>query len=337
MHLAAMRNAFCALGANVTSVDLADGPQVQATLTEAHASCPIDFIYERYALDAYAASDFAKQKGLPLVLEVNAPLAEEAQAHRQRSAGVDNLRERNLFAGAQLVLVVSTALRAWAIQRGARPAHVLVRSNAVDADVFVPLSREHRAERCGASPQQFVLGFHGRLRPWHNFELLLQATACLLAEQVPAHLCCIGDADLEQRCRAYLPAQSYTHIAWLPHAEVARHVACFDVLPLTYAPQEGFYFSPLKLLEAMACAVVPVVPAIGDLDRIVEHGVSGMVYRAGDLDELVLCLKRLHSHPLELRALGVQARQRALRSSWRDVAAEVMQRVGTHMQESQQP
>ena len=333
IHLAAMRAAFGSLGARVTAIDSPDAARVGEALARAHAGEALDCIYERYALNAFTAGEFSRAQALPHVLEINAPLADEAAEHRAQVATVDPVRERDLFAHAKLLLVVSTALRHWAVQRGADVDHVLVRPNAVDSALFRPLPAEARAELGLGPAGRLVLGFHGRLRPWHNFELLLRATKRLLAQNVPVHLACIGDSTLGDRCRERLPADTWSLVPWLPHAEVARRVACFDVLPLTYAAQENFYFSPLKLLEAMACAVVPVVPNVGDLAQIVAHGVAGLVYDAGDLDGLVRLVRELHERPRWRAELGARARECAERSSWLNVARDVLARAGLSARE----
>jgi glycosyltransferase involved in cell wall biosynthesis len=328
VHLAAMREAFRAAGCRVSEIDAKDDAEVLESLEKAHAAAPLEFVYERYALRAFAASDFARARGIPLVIEVNAPLAEEEREHRPaRASAVDLSREHELFSRAALVIAVSSALETFALERGASPERVLVRGNAVDPQLFHPVDPEERARRSLAPAGSFVLGFHGRLRPWHNFELLMRAAARLLAHGIPAHLVCIGEGDYVAHCRGMLPDGRWSHIPWLPHQEVARCVACFDVLPLTYEAREGFYFSPLKLLEAMACEVVPVVPDVGDLPGVVGHEVEGLVYPAGDLEALVRALQSLHERPAWREELGARARTRAERSSWLVLARDILGRL----------
>ena len=74
VHLREMRSAFDRLGAEVTSVDHSDPLEVRRQLEQLAASGPLDLVYERYALGAFAAGRFARERGLPHVLEVNAPL-----------------------------------------------------------------------------------------------------------------------------------------------------------------------------------------------------------------------------------------------------------------------
>jgi glycosyltransferase involved in cell wall biosynthesis len=116
-------------------------------------------------------------------------------------------------------------------------------------------------------------------------------------------------------------------LSWVEHEQVGRIVAACDVLPLTYAGDAPCWFSPLKLLEAMSAGVVPVVPAMGDLESAVRHGHDGLVYAPGDLAALVDGLELLwRDEPLRAR-LAREARRAAAGRTWTSIARRVVERV----------
>jgi glycosyltransferase involved in cell wall biosynthesis len=324
VHVAAMRGAFAACGARVSAFDFKDDGPLEAALARAHASCPLDLVYERYALGSAAASRFAQAAGVPLVLEINAPLLDEERRWRglQDGAAAERI-ERVVLSGAHRVLAVSTQVADYVRARGVPAARVLVRPNAVDTLRF----RLRRADDVLDPPVpagDFVLGFHGRLRPWHGFPLLVDATARLLRRGVPVRLLLVGEGDFEQLLQGRLPEERVTRVPWMPHERIAPLVARFDALALTYPPDAPCWFSPLKLLEAMAAGVVPVVPALGDLPALVRHGHDGLVVPAGDVDALVDALLGLHDQPARRAELGAAARRTARGRSWTALAREVL-------------
>ena len=70
-----------------------------------------DVIYERYALTALAGSWVARRTGVPHILEVNAPLADEEARYRGlRLGGLARWAERWTLRRAHRVVVVSQAL-----------------------------------------------------------------------------------------------------------------------------------------------------------------------------------------------------------------------------------
>lgn len=330
VHVLALRRAFSALGANVLAVDAGeDGPgAVRSQLERGMAPAAIDLVYERYALCSAEAFAFARRNSLPFVLEVNAPLEQEARRYRgERPPGAQADLRAEMFRGADLVVAVSSAVARYAIARGTPPARVALCPNAVDAERFVPRGAGG-ALRAELAPEgSLVLGFHGRLRPWHNVGLLCASARALIDEGHAVQVVFVGEGPFAQTAAAALPAERYTLRGWVPHERVGAFVACFDALPLTHSRDAPFYFSPLKLLEAMAAGVVPVVPRLGDLPRVVEHERTGLLYEADDAGELTAALRRLIERPDERDRMARAAHAAAVRHTWRDVAREVLERV----------
>ncbi|MBK7877355.1 MAG: glycosyltransferase family 4 protein [Planctomycetes bacterium] len=326
VHVEAMRRAFAARGAEVLELDVSDDRELHARLETEHRRAPIDVLYERHALARYACAEFAARAAIPHVIEVNAPLAEEEERYRGgRELVAERERERAAWRGAALVLAVSTDVGRYAVERGADAARVLVRPNAVDPELFRPRSPDDPVRERLVPAGRIAIGFHGRLRPWHNFERCVDAFVELVGRGHDLQLVLLGEGDFEAAWRGRVDPQRVSREAWLPHAEAARVVAAFDLLPLTYAPDAPCYFSPLKLLEAMACAAVPIVPDLGDLPAAVRDGSEGLVYRAGDQKALVAALERCLVDRELCAELGRGARRRAERQSWQDIAREVLE------------
>lgn len=321
VHVAAVREAFGSLGAEVVAIDEPDPERLAERLRTAG---PLQLVYERFALRAHAAGDFARAADVPHVLEVNAPLDEEEARHRPSLARpVDAGALRRQLAGAHRVLCVSREVARWARQRGAPVDRLLHSGNAVDPDRFHPRRRAAGLRRRLGLEDAFVLGFHGRLRPWHGFETLVEAARRLRERGVPAHVLAVGRGDLEGALAPRLEPGAWTVVPWVPHDEVGDWVAAFDVLPLTYPADRPCYFSPLKLLEGMASGVGPLVPRLGDLPEVVD-GRAGRVYPAGDLDALVEGLLELHREPAARAELAARARARAEERTWRALAARLL-------------
>jgi len=319
VHLQCMREAFEKCGAEVLEIDERHGEEVADRLERLHSNLPLDAVYERYALEGSAGSDFCHAAGLPHVLEVNAPLLEEAERHRDFEVTDEVVAtETRVFQRAHRILAVSQGVADSVLARGVDPDSVWVRPNGVDTDRFVP----RRRPAGPAGP--FVLGFHGRLRPWHAFDRLAQVLAELLDRGHDVHLELVGRGDFAEHLEGRVPADRWSHVDWVPHEEVAARVARFDAMALTYSPDAPCYFSPLKLLEAMAVGAVPVVPALGDLESVVQDGVNGLVYPPGDTAAVVEALERLITDvPLRVRLLEA-AVATAQGHSWKSLAEEVL-------------
>jgi glycosyltransferase involved in cell wall biosynthesis len=336
VHLAAMRTAFRQLGLKVTVIDESDPAQLQTALEQIAEQKGADLIYERYAHGRSLAARFALRHGIPYVVEVNAPLADEQALWRGKSESEgDRAEDAVTFAAAGFVAAVSTQVAAYAMARGAEPGSVFICPNGVDTRFFRPRSREKQMPSVQIPESVFVLGFHGRERPWHGFEMLVDATLALLGKDLPVHLLVIGEGNFSALAR--LPSRHFTRLPWVEYEEIPALIARFDALPLTYRPETPFYFSPLKLAEAMACGAVPVVPDLGDLSRIVEHGRSGLVYPPGDLNALIGALLTLATEPSRKSSLSAAAADSAREWGWDRIAHQVLDHFGLASEDRLRP
>jgi glycosyltransferase involved in cell wall biosynthesis len=105
----------------------------------------------------------------------------------------------------------------------------------------------------------------------------------------------------------------------VPAYDVPRYLAGMDVAVAPYLPSSHFYFSPLKVAEAMA-ASLPVVasdfPPVRDL-----LGDTGLLVPAGDVDALASALFQLAMEPDTRARLAREGRARAVGSlDWLAVA-----------------
>ena len=324
VHLRAMREAFCELGAQCLALDEPDDEQLWSTLEERHSLCAIDLIYERYALGKSTAARFAAEHNVPLVLEVNAPLSQEQRRWRAASDEAEDARQDAIAMGqADGVIAVSRDVASYAVARGARENRVEVFPNGIDTGRFNLDLRKNSVRDALVPPGRLVIGFHGRLRPWHGFDMLVDVTRELLRLQCDVHLLVVGEGDFDDLER--LPEDRYTRVPWQAHEDVPGYVAAFDVLPLTYQPDMPCYFSPLKLMEAMACGVVPVVPDLGDLPDVVDHCRTGLVYRAGEGKQLRMLLQSLITDRAKLERVGLASAREAERHSWAHIANHALQ------------
>jgi glycosyltransferase involved in cell wall biosynthesis len=327
VHLEAMRAAFRQLGLEVTAIDEPDPRRLHDRLQLVARRQAVDVVYERYSLGRATAARFARAGGIPYVLEVNAPLAAEQErwrglAESERDRGEDAAT----FGSAGFVAAVSTQVAAYAWSRGAPAESVFVCPNGIDTGLFRPVADEQPVPPLPLPEDAFVLGFHGRERPWHGFDMLVEATRTLLRERLPVHLLVIGEGEFSSL--SALQAGNYTRLPWVAHERIPALLRHYDAAPLTYPRDAPCYFSPLKLAEAMACGAVPVVPDLGDLPVIVKHRRNGLVYAAGQLDSLVEALLSLITQPSLKSALAAAAAETALAHGWDRTALRILNHFG---------
>jgi len=272
-----------------------------------------DFIYERAALFGTAGVALARAWKVPLLVELNAPLAAEQSAYR--GSGLVDLAtqaERLLLFAADAVLAVSAPLRDHALAHGAATDRVHVVPNGVNPDLFHPSPADRRLRTRLGLDGGPVLGFLGGLRPWHGVEALPELLDRLSRRHKRLQLVIAGDGqlrpelELSLRKRRLLGRAIFTGA--LPHEEVPNVIRQFDVALAPYPMlAHDFYFSPLKLFEYMACGVAVVASCSGQIAEVVKHGKTGLLCPPGNTDALTAACDRLLGNARLRRALGREA------------------------------
>lgn len=280
------------------------------------------FVYERYTLYNFAGVRAARWAGIPLILEVNAPLALERQQYETLAfPRLARGCERRVADRASLVFAVSSPLRDYLVREGTDAAKVHVLPNGVNPDVFRPDADARRLVRgtYGIPENATVVGFCGILRPWHGVDLLFRAVAPLLSRFPALHLLIVGDgpsrASLET-LGAHLGISALVTITGrVPHEEVPRILAAMDI---GVSPRATFYASPMKVLEYMATDVAVVAPNSQNLRDLIADGVTGMLFRPEDEGSLTETLRSLIDDDTLLQSVRRQARKDVLEHrTWR--------------------
>ena len=84
-----------------------------------------------------------------------------------------------------------------------------------------------------------------------------------------------------------------------------------DVAVAPYSA-EGFYFSPLKVYEAMAAGLPVVASAVGQVSRVIDDGVTGLLCQPDDAASMARQLVKLEADPTLRRRIGGAARSEIL-------------------------
>jgi glycosyltransferase involved in cell wall biosynthesis len=291
---------------------------------------PFDFVYERYSLWSYGGMNFARQAGIPGLLEINAPLIEEQSEHRGLvdRAGAEAIAER-VFKDASVLLAVSEEVAAYVEGFLVTAGKVRVVPNGVDPGRFPP----GLPPSLPAPPGTFTIGFVGTLKPWHGVEILTEAFARLREKNPRARLLIVGDGPERENLQADLARRALSTAAHFTGAVPAREVpgllASMSVAVAPYPELARFYFSPLKVYEYMAAGLPVVASKIGQLTRLIHTDVTGLLVQPGDAADLASALERLSRDPALCEQLGKSARAAVLRDhTWDAVVGRIFEFAG---------
>ena len=158
------------------------------------------------------------------------------------------------------------------------------------SDTAMAAGRHYIAYAGRLSPEKGIdlLFAVARLLPDMEFRVAGEAAEGYALPVVPPNVKLLGQLDRVQLADLYIGA-----------AAVA----------VTSRWYEGF---PLSVIEAMYYGAPVVVPELGGLPEIVDHGICGLTYAPGSAEELAERLGRLTADPLLTSRIGIRGRQRVL-------------------------
>ena len=287
----------------------------------------VDLVYERYALWGRSATAWAAERGVPSVVEVNAPLVEEQSLHRvlvDRTAAERVAHE--VLSRAGTVVCVSERVAAWARAHSTHPERVHVVGNGVDT---------HRVRPAAEPPDEtpFTIGFVGSLKPWHGVEDLVSAVALLAAGDDGYRLLVVGDGPQREAIRSQVRALSLDDVVEMtgavPPDEIPTLLHRMHVAVAPYPSVPDFYFSPLKVYEYLAAGLPVVATRTGELTSTLGHGRHGVLVDPADPAQLAAALAGLRADRARRAALGRSGRRAAVEQhDWADVVTRVLTLAG---------
>ena len=275
-----------------------------------HAHSPV--------LNAIPALRVGKRLGIPVVYEVRAFWEDAAVDHGTHAEwGLRYRMTRALetwaLKRADHVTTICEGLRQDIVARGIPEDRVTVIPNAVDIEKF-PIggaadeSLQTQLGLAGAT----VIGFIGSFYAYEGLDLLLDAFPRVLEAMPTARVLLVGggpqDAALKAQAQRLGIADKVVFTGRVPHADVNRYYDLVDILAYPrHSMRLTELVTPLKPLEAMAQARLLVASDVGGHRELIEHGVNGILFKAGSaahLADAVIDLARARDLWPQLKLAG---------------------------------
>lgn len=301
-----------------------------------------DLVYERYSLFSTAGALISSRLGVPLVLEVNAPLLAEQKQHRGLVHDAHAARTTaHSFVEAERIVCVSSAVAAWVERDYPGLRDVSVVPNGVNTERITPARSSEGVGSLGEEPghgeapghdgpvtshdRPVRIGFVGTLKPWHGTDRLIEACADLRGN---FHLDILGHGPeaeaLQKQAKALRLGDRVTFHGALAPAEIPARLRTFDIAVAPYPAGEN-YFSPLKIYEYLAAGLPIVASAIGSIPEVLDGTGAAALVPAGDSSALAGALQNLIDDAEARQRMGAAARAEALtHHSWTSRCQEIL-------------
>ena len=215
--------------------------------------------------------------------------------------------EKRLYPRFPHVVGVSDAIREEVLSHGVDPSIVSVVPNGVPVpDPAQASSDRHRVRaELGLRDEDFVVTNVGRLTGQKAQWSVVDAAAELAASGRQVVVFFLGKGPLENDLRRRIDEKGV--------AGVVRMLGFRDDIGAVLAASDAFLLPsldegmPMALLEAVAVRLPVIASAVGDVPKLVEHEVSGLIVPPADAQACARAVERLMAEPGLGEALATRA------------------------------
>lgn len=266
---------------------------------------------------------------IPIILEINGPALEYEflpQEERLRGGAFWHWLDKVLMKLASHNMVVSETLKRYYVKDGIAAEKIASVPNGVDTHAFDATVKGDRIREQLSLKGKTVVGFSGKFARWHGLPLLADAMKAIHASNKYSDLVLllVGSPD-DNVVMPELPDEITTITGHIPHEEMPEYLAAIDIFVAPYPLITPFYFSPLKIFEAMAMGKPVIASAQGQICELITDELSGLLYPPGDLYALIHRIERLLVDAEYRRKLGRTARKVIETSyTWQDNAERML-------------
>lgn len=276
-------------------------------LAEVAEAVPLDLVHAHYAIPhtmaALTVKDVVHPRPLPVLTTLHGTditIVGQDPSYARIT--------RYALGRSDAITAVSEWLAATTVAMFGSERKIEVVPNFVDGRRFRP-ELDGTARRCFAPNGQMVLMHVSNFRPVKRAHRVIEVFA-RVAPRVSSTLVMVGDGPDRPACEELTRTLGLrSRVRFLgAQTDIERLLPAAHVFLL---PSEYESFG-LAALEAMACGVVPIATATGGLPEVVDHGQTGLLVPADDLESMVDATMELLDNRTRLATMSVAAREAAV-------------------------
>lgn len=293
-----------------------------------------DLFYQRFdgTLFLSPALLFSKLYNIPLVMEVNGIMLEEASLKKSPKIYIYILKfcEKTYYSRANKIIAVTEGLKREITKRYNIPEEkVTVIENGVNTEIFKPMNNILDLKKKYGLTEKKIVTFVGVLEPWQGLEYLVESAKTVIKNKPDALFLIIGNGPLKnfliKKVRDGKIEENFVFTGSVPYEEVPIYINMSDICVATFILKRNnkIGISPLKIYEYMACGKAIVCSKIKNLHFLDEIKAGILVEPENPYQLSEAILKLLNDEKLR-KEMGKRGYKEATSNySWDNIAKRV--------------
>ena len=205
---------------------------------------------------------------------------------------------------------------------------------AANIDLFTPEIDGTRIRKKYGLERFSIVGYAGCFAEWHGVLDLVKASKQVIAKTDQVRFLMIGpnsSVRVLPMVRKMNLEDYYIFTDLVPYNEVPSYLNACEILaapynPSTYAETRkfGFFYSPIKLFEYMACGRPIVTSSCGNIPSIIKNKSTGCLFEPGNIEDLANAILFLLKNRKLSKKMGNNARKEVeTKYSWKGVTKKI--------------
>jgi glycosyltransferase involved in cell wall biosynthesis len=289
-----------------------------------------DVIISRLSFLRFSSLMLSKRKRIPFLLEADCPPNYEndklySKQHLHLRKISEYIELKNLL-HADAVIVVSSILRDYFLDKGVPRDKIFVVPNGADPSVFYPRAKDVELKKTFQLADECVVGWIGS--GWQWSECIIEMVEKILTQRKDVKFLFIGGIQdkiqLQQLSRKPGFSEHIILKGYVPYNDIPRYLSVMDIVIAPYPMLKFWYPSSIKVFEYMASGKSVVASAGGQLKEVIKEGYNGYLFDPDIKDDLTHKVTALLDSPGLRQTLGDNALKTILENyTWKHHAETI--------------
>lgn len=293
------------------------------------------------------ALTIGRKYNIPVAYEVRA-IWEDAAVDQGKTAdnslryNLSKYYETKVLKRADAVISICDGLKKEMVSRGIGADKIHVVPNGIDEKKFLPLAKNEDLLKKYGLNGDLVFGFIGSLFEFEGLEYFLKAISKVISRQNGIKAVIAGggrrEAELKELASGLHGNGRIIFTGKIPHNVIQQLYSVMDVLVYPRVKNRlTDLVTPIKPLEAMAMAKAVIASDVGGLKELISDGDTGLLFKAGDAEDLSEKMIYLAGNEAKRSELGENAKKAVLRNrNWGAVTKTYLKIYRSLLTERQQ-
>lgn len=287
-----------------------------------------DLIYERNCFFHFGCSMLAKNLRIPYIMEINSP-PEAVKFHKPSYllSWVIGPIQKWAAKNADAIIVISSPLHNYFINKGITPEKIYVLPNGVDCELFDHEKVKSNIRAKYNLGEKIVVGYVGSTNKYQRLDFLIETAKRVVKDVKNIHFLVVGPIrdkrSIDKLLKRGNMSKYFTFIGGVPHEEMPQYISAIDIGIQIHS---NSYRSPIKIFAYGAMGKAVIAPNFEAIREISLHEENILLFKNLDAEDFANCIIRLAEDPELRKRLGNNLKEHICKNhTWQKNAERVLQ------------